>query len=92
MAAYDAAGAARELAPVGAKLEFHRDAGNHAEEKIDCEDFAPEARCDIVLCLLVGIGGTESDRFEKNDQECQPHGQLGKKIVIRDGESEVNAM
>ena len=47
----DAAGASGELAPVGAELELHGDPCNHAEEKIDSEDLAPEASGDIVRCL-----------------------------------------
>src|ERR1700722_18117103 len=64
--AYDAAGAAGELAPVRAKLELHRDAGNHAKEEIDGEDFSPETSCDIATCFFVRISGAESDRFENH--------------------------
>jgi hypothetical protein len=88
----DAAGAAGELTPVGAELELHGDAGNHTEEKIDGEDFAPEASGDIVLCLLVRIIGAESDRFENDDQKREPHGELGEEIVVCDGEAEVNTV
>ena len=88
----DAAGASGELTPVGAELELHGDAGNHAKEEIDGEDFAPEASSDIVLCLLVRIIGAESDRFENHDQERQAHGELGKQIVVRDGKAEVNSV
>jgi len=64
----DAAGATGELTPIGAVLELHGDAGNNAEEKIDGEDFAPEARGDIILCLLVRIRDAESDRLQNDDQ------------------------
>jgi hypothetical protein len=40
----DAAGAARELRPVGAELELHGNAGDDAEQEVDGEDLGPEAR------------------------------------------------
>ena len=33
-----------EAGPVGAELELHGDAGDHAHEEIDGEDLSPEAR------------------------------------------------
>ena len=88
----DAAGAAGELAPVGAELELHGDAGDDAEEEVDCEDPGPEAGGGVVPGLLVGIVGAERDRFEDDDQKRESHGELGEEIVVRDGEAEVNAV
>ena len=47
----DAAGAARELRPVGAELKFHGNAGDDAEQEVDGEDLRPEAR-GLVLALV----------------------------------------
>ena len=90
--ANDAAGAARELAPVGAELKLHGDAGNDAEEEVDGEDPCPEACGCVVLGLLVGIVGAEGDRFEDDDQKRESHGELGEEIVVCDGKAEVNAV
>ena len=55
----DAAGAARELRPVGAELEFHGNAGDDAEEEVDGEDFRPEAR-GLVVAVVCRCAGRSS--------------------------------
>ena len=37
----------RELCPVGAELELHGNAGDHAKDKVDAEDAPPELRSAI---------------------------------------------
>ena len=83
-----AAGGAGKLCPVGAELEFHGNAGNDANQKIDGKYFCPKAS-GFVVALVVPDQG---HRLEHDDQQCQPHGQLRKQIVIGDGESEVQTV
>ena len=83
-----AAGGAGKLRPVGAELEFHGNAGHHADQKIDGKYFRPEARRFVVALVVTDQG----HRLEHDDQQGQPHGQLRKQIVIGDGESEVQTV
>ena len=53
----DVAGAAREGRPVGAELELHRDAGDHAHREVQAEDADPEAR-GVVVAALAGRSAT----------------------------------
>ena len=78
----------REARPVGAELELHGNAGHHAEDEVDGEDASPEAAPRVPL----GAAGLERDRLEHHDQQRQAHGELGKKIVKRDGEGKVQAV
>jgi hypothetical protein len=52
-------------------VELHGDSGNHAEEKIDGEDFAPEASGDVVVGLGFEVGSTERKRLKDDDEQCQ---------------------
>jgi hypothetical protein len=78
----------REARPVGAELELHGDAGDHAEDEVDSEDAAPEACCTVPLLAA----GFESDGLEHHDQKRQAHGELRKQIVECDGKGKVQAM
>ena len=80
--------ALREARPVGAELEFHGDAGDHAHGEIDGEDFGPEAR----RVMVVFVAGAQRHGLEHEDQERQPHGQLRKQIVKGNREGEVEAV
>lgn len=84
----DPARASRELRPVGAELEFHRNAGHHAEQEVDGEDFRPEAR-GLIPALLPG---TQSDELHGHHQQRQAHRELREQIVERDRESKVNTV
>jgi hypothetical protein len=83
--------AAREfgkLSPIGAELEFHRDAGNHAECKVDAKDFRPETGRAVVVLVT----GAESNGFENDDEQREAHGQLRKQIMERYCKSEMKTM
>ena len=55
----DAAGGLGKARPVGAELEFHGDAGDHAHGEIDGEDLRPEAR-GVVVVLVAGAAAPSS--------------------------------
>src|SRR5216684_4059052 len=84
----DSPGGAGKLGPVGAELEFHGNAGHHAERKIDAENFPPEARGAVVVAVV----GAQCYGFQDDNQESEPHGELRKQIMERDGESELKAV
>ena len=69
-----AASKAREMGPVSAELEFHGNAGYHAEHEVDAEDARPEA-CRLVISLIVA---PETQALEHHDEWRQSHGELGK--------------
>jgi hypothetical protein len=72
--AYNAAGKARELRPVGAELKFHGDAGDDTERKVDAENLRPEARR-----FIVGfVASAHSQRLEHDNQRRKAHRQLWK--------------
>src|SRR5262249_4312439 len=84
----DAAGELRKARPVGAELEFHGYAGNYTGDEIDTEDFGPKA-CSFVVHRLVG---PQRKRFQHHNQGGEPHGELGKDVVVNDGEGEMDAV
>src|SRR5579864_2453994 len=84
----DSSGKAREVRPVRAELEFHRDSSHHSENKIDSEDPRPEAGGPVIGLVVA----SQSDRLQHHNQWRQPHGQLRKKIMKGDGECEVKAV
>ena len=84
----DAAGGFGEARPVGAELEFHGDAGDHAHGEIDGEDSGPEARG----LMIMFVAGAQRHGLEHHDQQRQPHGQLRKQVVKCDGEGEVQTV
>ena len=83
-----ASGIAREVRPVRAKLKFHGNSSDHAQQEIDAENLRPETRRLIVDFILAA----KAKGLEYNDQRRQTHGELREKIVESDGESEMNAM
>src|SRR5712692_6704070 len=84
----DSPGGAGKLGPVGAELEFHRDACDHAQDKVNTEDPRPEARSAVVVVVV----GAQCYGFQDDNQESEPHGELRKQIMERDGESELKAV
>ena len=78
----------RKARPVGAELELHGDAGDHAENEIDGEDAAPEA-CGAVPVV---VAGAQRHGLKRHNQQAQPHGELRKKVVKGDGEGKMKAM
>jgi hypothetical protein len=73
----DAAGEVAEVGPVGAELALHRDTCDDADGEVNAGDARPEVR------RLVGdlIPFDEGNRFEEDDQQCQPYRVLGEEIV-----------
>ena len=75
----------RERGPVRPELEFHRDAGHDADGEVDTENAYPEPRGIVPLRLA----GAQADALEHDDEQRQPHRQLGEEIVIGDREREL---
>ena len=57
-------------------------------DEVDPEDLAPEPGALVVVL----VPGAERRGLEDEDQQRQPHGELGEEIVVGDGEGEVQAM
>ena len=83
-----AAGGFGEARPVSAELKLHRDAGHHAHGEIDGEDLGPEPGG----ARVVRVAGAERHALQNQNQQSQPHGQLGKQVVKGDGECEVQTV
>ena len=81
----DASGVSREVRPVGAELELHRDAGDDADGEVDAEDADPEARGPIPPA----VAGAEAESLHQDDEQGQAHRQLRKQVVEDDGEGEL---
>src|SRR5262249_31322330 len=77
-----------ETRPIGAELEFHRDAGYHSEGEVDGED--PDPKASRVVVVLASRA--ERDRFQNQDQQRQAHGQLGEQVMKSNREGEVQAV
>ena len=75
----------RKFRPVRAELKFHRDAGHHADGKIDSENARPKTR-GISESFITGA---QMSPFEIDEKPRQPHRELRKQIVIGDGEREL---
>ena len=84
----NAASGFRKLRPVGAKLKFHGNSGDHAHGKIDSENFRPESRRSIVVL----VAGAQSFGLEIDQQQRQTHRQLRENVMERNSESKVQAM
>jgi hypothetical protein len=84
----DAARRPRERRPVGAELEFHRDAGHDAEREVDPEDLRPKAR-DLVVAF---VGSRDGQRLDHDDEWRQAHRELWEEIVERHREGELQAV
>ena len=81
----DSARKPREARPVGAELELHGNAGDHAHDEVDAEDAAPKARRAIPNFAAC----TESHGLDHDDEQSQAHGELWKQIVEGDGEGKM---
>jgi hypothetical protein len=66
--AEDVAHVVRVVGPVGAELEFHRQAGGDAHREVDREELAPELR----HVLVDGLAGHHVDGFHDDEQPGQP--------------------
>ena len=77
-----------EARPVGAELELHRNAGDDADGKVQPEDSRPEP-CRGCVSLISSTQGTP---LPEHQEPRQPHRELGKQVVIRDGERELKPM
>jgi hypothetical protein len=77
-----------ELRPIRAELEFQRDAGDDAEREIEGKNLGPKLRHFVIMV----IAGDERACSEVEEQQGQPHGQLGKEVVEGDGESKLEAV
>src|ERR1700677_2349555 len=78
---------AREVGPVGPELKFHRNAGDDTHGEIESENFGPKSSSHIVLL----IPGAQRTPLPVNQKPGQPHGELGKQVVIRQREAELKA-
>src|SRR5712692_9227489 len=84
----DSPGGAGKLGPVGAELEFHRDACDHTQDKVNTEDPRPEARSTVVMFAARAQG----QRLQDNQKQCEPHGKLREDIVERNREGKMKPM
>src|SRR5258706_3054127 len=75
----------REARPVGAELKLHRDTRHDAYNKGDGEESGPEA-CTCVVALVLA---PQVQRFEDQDEQGQPHGELRKEIMKGDREGKL---
>src|SRR5882762_427560 len=83
-----ASGEAGEVGPVGAELEFQRNACDYTCDESDAEDSCPEARG-----LVVGfVSGTQPQGLQHHDEGRQAHGELRKQIVERGGKCKLQAV
>src|SRR3974390_3358555 len=65
------------MRPVGAELEFHRNAGHDAEHEVNAEDSSPEAGALVIHRVVT----SQCNRLEHHDEQGQAHGQLWKQVV-----------
>jgi hypothetical protein len=78
----------RELRPVGSELELHGDPGDDTDREVDSEDAAPEARGPGIALAFAAKGLPSPEHQEGRET----HGELGKQVVIRNGERELQPM
>ena len=81
----DIAGKDGEAGPVGAELELHGDPRHHAHNEGDGKDPGPEAGSYVIAFVLT----PKVQRFEDENKQGQPHGELGKEIVKGDCEGKL---
>lgn len=81
----DTSGKAGKPRPVGPKLKLHGDASNHAKEKADAKDFAPKL-CSPVEPVVIF---PQCQAFQHDNQERQPHRQLGKQVMKGNGKGKL---
>ena len=68
----------RVIRPVGAKLEFERDAGRHTQRKIDAKQLAPKTR----HVLPDHVAGHHIDAFHDEQQPHHANGERDKQKVV----------
>src|SRR5262245_32384838 len=77
-----------EPRPVRPELKLHRDAGDDPDGEVEAEDTGPETRC-VRVALIAGL---QRAPFPEDQEPGQPHGELGKQVVIGDREGELQPM
>jgi len=78
----------REFRPVRAELKFHRNARNDTQREADSENLRPKPGSAIPFFIPVAQG----DRLDDEDQQREPHRELRKNVMERDGEGELQAV
>src|SRR5215469_15708866 len=86
--AYDRPGVLGEGRPISPELEFHRNSCDDPYREVESENPSPESRRPVIFF----VPSPQSPPFPINQEPGQPHGQLGKKIMVSDREPEMNAM
>ena len=84
----DTAGVLGKPRPVGPELKLHRDAGHDTDGKGEAEDLGPES-CGRRVSFVARSQRTPLPVHEK---PREPHRELGKQVVIGDGECELQPM
>src|SRR5579859_1566771 len=76
------------MRPVGAELELHGNASDHANQKIDAEYPGPKTRR-----LIVDFPTrTQAKSLQNHNQGREPHGELGEKIMKSYSEGKMQAV
>src|SRR5579875_3207818 len=83
----DAARVRRKERPVGAELEFHRNACDYPKNKRDSKNLAPEMHSSIVAFILAH----QVQYFEDDQQQCQPHRELWEQVMVAYRKGELDA-
>ena len=84
----DTAGEIRELGPIGPELKLHGNAGHDPEGEAQREDLDPEA-CRSVIPVVFGPEGAG---LQVQNQEGEPHGELGKEVMEGDRDGKLEAV
>lgn len=84
----DPAGVSGELGPVCTELKFHGNARDDSHGEIDSEDLSPESG----RVVEAFVPRPAVPPLQKNDEKSEPHRQLGEKVVVRNGEGELEAV
>src|SRR5207248_10694239 len=84
----DAARESGEARPVGAELEFERDAGRYADGEVDAEHAQPEARRRGRFLVVLA----QRADLEEQREEREAHGELREEIMEGDGEAELQTV
>src|SRR3954452_11485685 len=80
-----AAGILRKIRPIRSELEFHRNAGDDPDGKIESEYLRPKPNRLVVFLVTT----SERAPFPVNQKQREPHGELRKQVVINDREPEL---
>ena len=81
-------GISSERRPVRAELELHRNTRHDADREGEAEDLCPESHRDRVSLVSRSQGAP----FPEHQKPHDPHRELGKQVVIRDRERELQTM